>query len=147
VAGFLGAMASTATRSQGGNTPRAPRARGLLQAIAAVRQIALTPPAHRLAFTGQLGGHPQRRGAVWRSGPEEQPTAKSQGVRGGMGTHQRLQTRVFLRSQSDRAGNRHGPGQSPSGAAGPAQPAAHMPIILPIVVPKTSWHRIYKMDI
>jgi hypothetical protein len=87
VAGFLVAIASTATRSEGGNALRAPRARGILQAVEAVRQIALTPTADWMALTGHLGGHVQIGWAVWRGDPEEQPTAKGQGLGCGMSTH------------------------------------------------------------
>src|SRR6478735_1995235 len=57
VAGFLVAIDSTATRAEGGNAPRATRARCILQAAETVRQITLTPTAHRMALTGHLGGN------------------------------------------------------------------------------------------
>jgi len=87
VAGFLVAIASTATRSEGGNALRATRARGILQAIEAVRQIALAPTADRMALTGHLGGHVQIGWSVWRGDPEDQPTAKGQGLGRGMGAY------------------------------------------------------------
>src|SRR5215471_3629155 len=90
VAGFLVAMDSTATRSEGGNAPRASRAWGILQAIAPVRQITLTPAAHRMALTGPCGGHLQMRWVVWRRAPEDQSTAQGEGLGGGMRAHQRL---------------------------------------------------------
>jgi hypothetical protein len=80
-------MASTATRSEGGNALRATRAWGILQAVEAVRQIALTPPADRMALTGHLGGHVQIGGSVWRGDPEDQPTAKGESLGRGMGAH------------------------------------------------------------
>jgi hypothetical protein len=64
-----------------------------------------------------------------------------------MGTHKRLQPGVFLRSEGYRARNRHGHGQYPYRAEGIAQHKANMAIILPVVVLKTYWHRIYEMDI
>src|SRR5215467_1359835 len=64
VAGFRVAIASTSTRSAGGNARRAPRARGILQAVEAVSQIALTPPTDRMALTGHLGRHVQIGWAV-----------------------------------------------------------------------------------
>jgi hypothetical protein len=76
VAGFLVAIASTSTRSEGGNAPWATRARGILQAVEAVRQVALTPPADRMALTGHVGGHLKIRWAVGRGGAEDQATAK-----------------------------------------------------------------------
>ena len=88
--GFLVASASTSTRSEGGNAPWATRARGILQAVEAVRQIALTPTADRMAFTGHLGRHLEIRRVLWRGGPEDQPTAKSSGLGCGMGAHKRL---------------------------------------------------------
>ena len=127
--------------------PRATRARCILQAGEAGRQRALTPTANRMALTRQLGGHLQMRWSVWRGGPEDQPTAKGQGLGGGMGAHKRLQTGVFLRGQGYRARNRHGHGPYPYRAEGTAQHEANMPIILPVVTPKTYWHRIYEMDI
>src|SRR5262245_32046961 len=139
-------MDSTSTRSEGGNAPRAPRARCILQAVEAVPQIALTPTANCMALTGHLGGHLQMRWSVWRGGAEDQPTAKGQGLGSGMGAHQRLQTGVFLRSEGYRARNRHGHGPYAYRAEGAAQHQANMPIILPVVVPKTYWHRIYEMD-
>ena len=58
VAGFLVAMDRTSTRSEGGNAPRASRARGILQAVEPVRQITLTPSAHRMALTGHIPRKP-----------------------------------------------------------------------------------------
>jgi len=89
VAGFWVAIASISTRSAGGNALRRPRARGLLQAVEAVRQLALPPTADRMALTGHLGGHVQSGGAVWRGDPEDQPTAQGQGLGGGLGPHKR----------------------------------------------------------
>src|SRR5262245_24075228 len=100
-----------------------------------------------MALAGHLRGHLQVRWSLWRGGAQDQPTAKRQGLRGGMGTHQRLQTGVFLRCEGDRARNRHGHGYSPYRAEGTAQYKANTAIILPVVVPKTYWHRIYEMDI
>src|SRR4029450_13428060 len=99
VAGFLVAIDSTATRAEGGNAPRATRARCILQAVETVRQITLTPTAHRMALTGHLGGDLWIRWSVWRGGPEDQPEAKGQSLGRGMGSHKRLQTGVFLRGQ------------------------------------------------
>src|SRR5215475_13574332 len=107
-------MASTATRSEGGNALRATRARGILQAVEAVRQIALTPTADRMALTGHLGSHVQIGWAVWRGDPEDQPTTKGPGLGGGMGAHKGFQTGVFLRSEGDWACHRHRHGQYPS---------------------------------
>jgi len=118
-----------------------------LQAVEAVRQIALTPPANCMALTGHLGGHVQIGWAVWRGGAQDQPTAKGQGLGRGMGAHKRLQTGVFLWSEGYWARNRHGHGQYPYCAEGTVQHQASMTIILPVVVPKTYWHRIYEMDI
>ena len=64
-----------------------------------------------------------------------------------MGAHKRLQTGVFLRRKGYRARKRHGHDQYPYRAEGIAQYEADMLIILPVVVPKTYWHRIYEMDI
>jgi hypothetical protein len=118
-----------------------------LQAVEAVRQIALTPTANRIALTGHLGSHLQIRGAVWRSGSQDQPIAKRQGLGSGMGTHQRLQTGVFLRSEGYRARKRHGHGDYPYHTEGITQYKTHMAIILCVVMLKTYWHRIYEMDI
>jgi len=52
-----------------------------------------------MALTGQLGGHVQIGWSVWRGDPEDQPTAKGQGLGGGMGPHKGCETGVFLRSQ------------------------------------------------
>ena len=51
------------------------------------------------------------RWTVWRGGPEDQPTAKGEGLGSGMGAYQRLHTGVFLRGQGYWACNRHGHGQ------------------------------------
>ena len=99
MAGFLVAIASTSTRSEGGNALRAPRARGILQAVEAVRQIAPPPPANCMALTRHLGGHVQIGWSVWCGDPEDQPTAKGQGLGGGMGAYKGFQTGVFLRSR------------------------------------------------
>jgi hypothetical protein len=147
VAGFLVAIDSTSTRSAGGKALRATRARGILQAVEAVRQIALTPTANRMALTSHLGSHVQIRWSVGRGGPEDQPTAKGQGLGGGMGTHKRLQTGVFRRGQGYRARNRHGHGHYPYRAEEATQHEANMPMILPVITPKIYWHRIYEMDI
>ena len=56
-AGFLVAIDSTSTRSEGGKAPRATRARRILQALEAVRKIAMTPTTDRMALTVHLGGH------------------------------------------------------------------------------------------
>src|SRR5437867_1940311 len=104
-------MASTSTRSEGGNARRAPRAWGILQAVETVRQIALTPSAHCMTLTGQFGGHLKVGWPVWRSDPEDQPTAKGKGLGSGMGAHKGLQTGVFLRNEGDWARNRHRHGQ------------------------------------
>ena len=81
------------------------------EAVEAVRQIALTPTAHRMALTGHLGGSLEIRWTVWRGGPEDQPTAKGEGLGSGMGAYQRLHTGLFLRGQGYWACNRHGHGQ------------------------------------
>jgi hypothetical protein len=112
-----------------------------------MRQIALTPPANGMALTAHLGGDLQIRWSVWRGGPEDQPTAKGQGLGGGMGAHKRLQPGMILRSEGYRARNRHGHGQYPYREEGTAQHEANMPISLPVVAPQTYWHRIYEMDI
>lgn len=44
---------------RGGNALRASRARGILQAVEAMRQIPPTPPADCMALTRHLGGHLQ----------------------------------------------------------------------------------------
>ena len=75
-------------RSAGGNAPRATRAWRILQAVEAVRQIALTPTANGMAFTGHLGGHLEIGWLGWRGSAQDQPTAKGQGLGRGMGTHQ-----------------------------------------------------------
>src|SRR4029450_4406191 len=56
VAGFLVAIDSTPTRSEGGNALRATRAWCILEAVETVGQITLTPTAHRMALTAHLGG-------------------------------------------------------------------------------------------
>jgi len=76
VAGFLVAIDSTSTRAEGGKAPRATRARRILQAVEAVRQIAMTPTADGMTLTAHLGGHLHMRGSIWRGAPEDQPTAK-----------------------------------------------------------------------
>jgi hypothetical protein len=147
VAGFLVAIDSAPTRSEGGNALRATRAWGILEAVETVGQITLTPTAYRMALTAHLGGDLEMRWSVWRGGPEHQPTAKGESLGRGMGSHKRLQTGVFLRSQGYRACTRHGHGQDPYRAEGAAPHEANMPMILPVVAPKKSWHRIYEMDI
>ena len=134
-------------RSEGGNAPRTTRARGILQAVEPVRQITLTPPTHRMTFAGHLRGDLEIRGAVWRGGSQDQPTAEGQSLGRGMGANQRLQTGMFLRSQGYWACNRHGHSHGPYRAEGPAQQEANMSMILTVVEPKTYWHRIYEMDI
>ena len=100
-----------------------------------------------MTLAGQLRGDLEIRWTVWRSGSEDQPTAEGQSLGRGMGTHQRLQTGVFLRSQGDGVCNRHGHSQCPYRAEGPAQREANMSMILTAVAPKTYWHRIYETDI
>src|SRR3954470_1285434 len=113
VAGFLVAIASTSTRSEGGNAPRATRARDILQAVEPMGQRTLTPPAHRMTLTGQLRGNLEIRWTVWGGGSEDQPTTEGQSLGREMGAHQRLQTGVLLRSQGDWVCNRHRHSQWP----------------------------------
>src|SRR5438105_14573807 len=72
-AGFLVAIDSTSTRSEGGKALRAARARGILQSFEAVRKIAMTPTANCMAFTVHLDGHLKIRGLIGRGGPQDQP--------------------------------------------------------------------------
>jgi hypothetical protein len=78
-----------------------------------MHKIAMTPTADSMAFTLHLGGHLKIRRAIWRGGPEDQPTAKSQGLGRGIGAHKRRQTGVFISGQGHRARNRNGHGQYP----------------------------------
>src|SRR6266478_7613155 len=96
---------------RGGNAQRAARARGIPQAVETVRQITLTPTADRPALTGHLGGSLEIRWSVWRSSPEDQPTAKGERLGRGMGSYKRLQTGVFLKREGYRARKRHRHGQ------------------------------------
>jgi len=75
VAGFLVAIDSTSTRSEGGKAPRATRARRILQAEDAVLKIALTPTADGMALASQLGGHLHMGWLIGCGTPEDQPTA------------------------------------------------------------------------
>jgi len=118
VAGFLVAIDSTSTRSEGGKAPRATWARRILQTLEAVRQIALTPTADGMPLTGHLGGHLHIRWLLWRGGLEDEPTAKGQGLGCGMGSHKRLQLGVCISAEGHRARNRHGHGQGPYRAEG-----------------------------
>ena len=90
MAGFLVAIDSTSTRSEGGKAPRATRARRILEAVEAVRQRALTPTADGMTLTGHRGGYLQIRWSIWRGAPEDQPTAKGQGLGCGMGANKRF---------------------------------------------------------
>ena len=74
MAGFLVAIASTSTRSEGGKAPRATRARRILQATQALLKIAISPTANGMAVTVQILGHLQVRRAVWRRRPEDHLT-------------------------------------------------------------------------
>jgi hypothetical protein len=115
--------------------------------VEAVRQITLTPTTDRPTLTGHLGGHLEMRWSVWGGAPEDQPTAKGESLGRGMSAHKRLQTGVFFKRQGYRARNRSGHGQYPYRAEGQAQQEANLSMILPVVAPKTYWHRIYEMDI
>src|SRR5262249_49951496 len=119
-------------RSEGGKARRATRARGILQALKAVHQIALTPPANRMALTGHLSGHVQIGGAILRGDPEDEPTAKGQRLGSGMGAHKRFQTGVFLRSQRHRTRDRYGHGQGPYRTEDTWQHNVSVPTILHI---------------
>jgi len=118
-----------------------------LQALEAVRPIALTPPANRMALTGQLGGHVQIGGAVWRGDPEDEPTAKGQRLGSGMGAHKRFQTGMVLRSQGHRTRDRYGHGQGPYRTEKTWEHDVSVPTILHVEVAQTYWHRIYETDI
>ena len=107
-AGFLVAIDNTSTRSEGGKALRATRARCILKAVEAVRKIAMTPTADRMALTVHLGGHLKIRGLIGRGGPKDQPTAKGQGLGRRMGPNKRCQTGMFIRGQGHRARKRNG---------------------------------------
>jgi hypothetical protein len=146
-AGFLVAIDSTSTRSEGGKALRATRARCILQACEAVRKRAMTPTADRMALTGHLGGHLQIRRSIWGGGPQDQPTAKDQGLGRRVGTNKRCQTGVFLRAQGHRARNWNGHRVCPYRAEAAAPHDTSMPGILPVYVAQIYWYRIYEMDI
>ena len=114
MAGFLVALDSTSTRSEGGKAPRTTRARRIVQASEAVRKRAMTPPADRMTLTVPLGGHLHMRRLIWGGDPEEQPTAQGQSLGRGRGAHQRLQAGMVIQCQRNRAGKRHGHSQCPS---------------------------------
>ena len=84
-----------------------------LQALEAVRQIALPPTADGMSFTGHLGGYLHIRWLLWCGSPEDEPTAKGQGLGCGMRSHKRLQLGVFVRGQGHRARKRNGHGPGP----------------------------------
>ena len=113
MAGFLVALDSTSTRSEGGKAPRPTRARRIVQASEAMRKRAMTPPADRMTLTVHLGGHLHIRRLIWGGDPEEQPTAQGQSLGSGMGSHQRLQSDMVIQCQRNRAGKRHGHSQCP----------------------------------
>src|SRR5262247_1853173 len=85
VAGLRVAIAITSRRSAGGKAPRPNRARCILEAVEAMRQIALAPTTNRMAVTLQLVGHLQIRRMVRRCSPQDHLTTKGQGLGGGMG--------------------------------------------------------------
>lgn len=147
MAGFLVAIASTATRAAGGKAPRATRARRLVQALEPVRQRALTPTADGMPLTGHRGGHLPMRWVLWRGSPEEEPTAKGQGLGGGMGSHKRRSLGGYISAEGHRARKRHGHGQGPYRGEGTSEHGTNIPIILHLVSPQIYWHRIYEMDI
>src|SRR2546428_6335597 len=73
----------------------------------------MTPTANGMTLTVHLGGHLHMSGSIWRGAPEDQPTAKGQGLGSGMGANKRLQLGVFVRGQGHRAHKRNGHGPGP----------------------------------
>src|SRR5215472_11947840 len=69
VAGLRVAIAITSRRAKGGKAPRPTRARRILEAIEAMRKIAMAPTTHGMAVTLQLVSHLQIRRAVRRRSP------------------------------------------------------------------------------
>jgi hypothetical protein len=96
VAGLRVAIDMTSRRSEGGKAPGPTRARCILKATQAVLQIATAPTANGMAVTVEILGHRKIRRAVRRRRPQDQLTAKGQGVWCGMGTHDRFSTALFI---------------------------------------------------
>src|SRR5512145_319883 len=71
----------------GGKAPGPTRARCILKATKAVLKIATAPTANGMAVTVELLGHLKIRRAVCCRRPQDQLTAKGQGLWCGMGTH------------------------------------------------------------
>src|SRR6266568_993998 len=105
-------------RSEGGKAPRPTWARRILQTGEPVRTIPGTPEADRLAVTGHVGRHPEIRRGGWSSCTYDKPTTKGQGLGGGLGTCEGLQTLAFIVRSPHWTRKRHRHRSAPDGKGG-----------------------------
>ena len=107
---WLLAMATTATRSEGGKAPGATGAWGVVQALQAPGGEALAPAAGGVAVAAQFGGNFLIGGVVRRSGAHDDTATESQGLGCGAGTGQGFELGAkFVRQLDNRTeGARHG---------------------------------------
>jgi hypothetical protein len=90
------AIDRTSIRSEGGKAPRPTWAQRILQTGQPVLKVPGAPEADGLAVTVHVSRHPEIRRSVWSSCTEDEATTKGQGLGGGMGTREGLQTLAFI---------------------------------------------------
>src|SRR6185437_5783226 len=81
----------TSSRCEGGKAPRPTRPRSILKPGQPPLEIAVSPDPGGVAIAGELGGDLEVGGLVVVSDPQDQTTAKDQGLRRGTGPHQGLE--------------------------------------------------------